>query len=259
MNLIYPSLIGFLLLVSLALPAETEKIDLEKALVAPNFEYPFGTDYLGRDVFSRVLKALSIDIGLSLLIVSTSAIIGILLGLISGYYKIFDKLITPIVDAFLAFPEIVFALVIVSSLGPGMLTTAMALIAFGWMRYTRLVRGLVFSLKERDFVTMLRSIGASDRRIIFLHILPNVIPQTIPLITYHLGHSIVSISALGFLGLGVQPPTPELGAMLNEGRFYLMSAWWLTFFPGIFIVLLTFLFIGFGNSLNEVKRNVIRD
>jgi len=90
-NLIYPSLIGFLLLLSLALPAETEKIDLEKALVAPNFEYPFGTDYLGRDVFSRVLKALSIDIGLSLLIVSTSAIIGILLGLISGYYKIFDS------------------------------------------------------------------------------------------------------------------------------------------------------------------------
>lgn len=259
MKLIYPIAIALILLLSLTLPADTEKINLNKTLEAPNLENLFGTDYLGRDVFGRVLKAISIDIGLSLIIVSTSAVIGTLLGLMSGYYNRFDKPTIFLVDLFLAFPEIVFALVLVSSLGPGMITTAFALIAFGWMRYTRLVRGLVLSIKEMEFVTMLKSAGASDKRIIFLHILPNVIPKTIPLITYHLGHSIISISALGFLGLGVQPPTPELGTMLNEGRFYLMSAWWLTFFPGIFILLLTFLFIAFGNSLIEVKRDVVRD
>lgn len=259
MRKVYLGLIFFLILMSFFPPKDPEKVEIERNLVPPNFEEPFGTDNLGRDVFSRVIRALSIDIGLSILIVSVSASIGILVGLIAGYYRRIDNFSTFFVDAFLAFPEIVFALVIIGSFGPGVFTTALALIAFGWMRYTRLVRGLVLSLKESEFVNMLRLSGASDYRIIFLHIFPNVIPKTIPLITYHLGHSMISIAALGFLGLGVQPPTPELGAMLSEGRFYLMTAWWLTVFPGLAIVLITLLFIKIGDSFSEVKRDATRD
>ncbi len=243
------------------LTADPTKIDLHNNLHPPSLEHPFGTDNLGRDVFARVVNAAKIDLAISLVIVGLSAIIGIAIGLISGYYGgLIDKITICLIDIFLALPELILALVIVGALGPGLFNSALALVALGWVRYARIVRGSVLSVKERQFVEVAKAAGINDLGLIIRHILPNVISPVITIAMLHLGHSVLSLASLGFLGLGAQPPTPEWGTMLNEGRVYLREAWWLSVFPGLAIMLtvLSFTLLGDGlkDALNPKSRRI---
>lgn len=229
------------------------EINLQNNLHPPSLKHLFGTDNLGRDVLARTIHAAKVDLTISLVIVSLSAIIGIAIGLISGYYgSIIDKIIVCLIDIFLALPELILALVIVGALGPGLLNSALALVALGWVRYARIVRGSVMSIKERQFVEMSRAAGIDDFNLIVKHILPNIISPAITLAMLHLGHAVLSLASLGFLGLGAQPPTPEWGAMLNEGRVYLREAWWLSVFPGLAIMLTVLSFTLLGDGLRDV-------
>lgn len=238
--------------VFLLFPIEESKIDLNKILKEPNLENVFGTDHLGRDLLLRILRALRLDLMLSALVVVLSSIVGILLGILSGYFKKIDKAVIFLTDLFLALPDLVFALVLVGVLGPGIMNAVIALTVFGWMRYSRAVRSLVLSLKESGFVEASKAIGASDSWIMFRHVLPNVLPKIIPLFTYHFGHAMISFTALSFLGLGAQPGTDELGTMLSEGKDYMFSAPWLVVFPAFMIIAVVVALTFFGNKI-ELK------
>ncbi len=227
-------------------------INLQNSLQPPSLKHPFGTDNLGRDLLARVFHAAQIDLAISLLIVSLSVIIGIFIGLISGFFKKVDKITIGIIDVFLALPELILALVIVGALGPGLFNSALALVVLGWIKYARVVRGSVLSIKERQFVEMARAAGLSDFGLIIKHILPNVLSPVVTIAMLHLGHAVLSLAALGFLGLGAQPPTPEWGTMLNEGRVYLRVAWWWSVFPGLAIVLTVFSFTLLGDGLKDI-------
>lgn len=253
-------LLIFAISILFLLPIVEPEIKIDKALRPPNAENPFGTDQLGRDILARILLALRLDLVLGALVVVISSSIGILLGLLASHFSTVDKLVIFITDVFLALPELVFALVLVGILGPGIESAVIALTAFGWMRYSRTVRGIGLFLKESGFVELLKAIGASDSRIIFRHVFPNTLPRIIPLFAYHYGHAIVSFAALSFLGLGAQPPVAELGAMLSEGKNYMFSAPWLVFFPTTVIVIVVAILTFLGNRLeaNFSPRRVSR-
>lgn len=239
-------------------PIEEPKIDLNKILEEPNRENIFGTDHLGRDLLLRILHALRLDLMLSAIVVVLSSIIGILMGILSGYFQKIDKLVIFITDLFLALPDLVFALVLVGVIGPGIMNAVIVLTVFGWMRYSRAVRSLVLSLKESGFVEVSKAIGAPDSWIMFRHILPNVLPKIIPLFTYHFGHAIISFTALSFLGFGAQPGTDELGTMLNEGKYYMFSDPWLVVFPASTIIAIVMALTFFGYKIEFKLRRDVR-
>ena len=235
------------------LTSDPTKINLQNNLQPPSLKHVFGTDNLGRDVFARVIHAAKVDLTISLIIVGLSAIIGVAIGLVSGYYGgIIDKITVCLIDVFLALPELILALVIVGALGPGLFNSALALVALGWVRYARIVRGSVMSIKERQFIEVSKAMGIDDFNLIVKHILPNVVSPAITLAMLHLGHAVLSLASLGFLGLGAQPPTPEWGTMLNEGRVYLREAWWMSVFPGLAIMLAVLSFTLLGDGLRDV-------
>lgn len=235
------------------LTKDPTEIDLRECLQPPSLKHPFGTDHLGRDVFARVVHATKVDLIVSLIIVCLSTLIGVTLGLISGYYGgLIDKVVVCFIDIFLALPELILALVIVGALGPGLLNSALALVALGWVRYARVTRGSVMSVKERQFVESLKALGIDDFSLIVRHILPNVISPVITIAMLHLGHTVLSLASLGFLGLGAQPPTPEWGTMLYEARSYLRSAWWLSVFPGLAIMVTVMSFTLLGDGIRDI-------
>lgn len=251
----------FLFPITILSPLTTDpaKIDLQTNLQPPSLKHPFGTDNLGRDVFARVIHAAKVDLAVSLVIVCLSAIIGVVVGLISGYYGgIIDKMIVCLIDIFLALPELILALVIVGALGPGLQNSALALVALGWVRYARVVRGSVMSIKERQFIEVCRAAGINDFSLIAKHILPNAATPVITLAMLHMGHVVLSIASLGFLGLGAQPPTPEWGTMLNEGRVYLREAWWMSVFPGLAIMFTVISFTLLGDGLRDMMDPKLR-
>jgi peptide/nickel transport system permease protein len=230
-------------------PYDPVEVDLYNNIHSPSWEHPFGTDNLGRDVLTRVIHATRIDILAGLFIIGISMIIGISIGIFAGYYGGFiDKVLVGMMDTFLALPEIILALVLVGALGPGLFNVTLALSLLGWVKYTRVSRGLALSLKEKEFIEAMKAVGVNDFYLITRHIVPNTIPPLLTLAALHLGHAILSLAALGFLGLGAQPPMPEWGAMLNEGRIFLRVGWWLSIFPGLMIMItvLAFNFIGDG-------------
>jgi peptide/nickel transport system permease protein len=247
-------LLFFGLMVALSpLSGDPTKIDLKNNLQPPSTDHPFGTDHLGRDVLTRIVHAARIDLGIALVVVSLSAGIGVLIGLVSGLYGgIVDRIVVCLIDIFLALPELILALVIVGALGPGLLNSATALIILGWVRYARIVRGSVISIKEKSFVELARASGVGNFSLMFRHILPNVISPVVTLSMLHLGHAILSLASLGFLGLGAQPPTPEWGTMLSEGRIYLREAWWMSVFPGMAIMLTVLSFTLLGDGLRDI-------
>jgi peptide/nickel transport system permease protein len=208
-----------------------------------------GNDYLGRCVLSQLIYGARVSLPVGVLVVSVTALFGTLLGLVTGYFAgLIDQVIMRAVDILLAFPGLILALVLVGLLKPGLLNVLLALSIVGWMQYTRVVRGVVLSVKERQFIDAARALGARDHYILFRHILPETLPYVIVLATLKTGQIILAAAALSFLGLGVQPPTPEWGAMLNNGRAFLRTAPHLTIFPGltIMITVLAFNFLGDG-------------
>jgi len=233
-------------------PYNPIEVDLCNNILSPSWEHPFGTDNLGRDVFTRVIHATRIDILASLFIVGISVIIGLFIGIFAGYYGgIIDKVLVSTMDTFLALPEIILALVLVGALGPGIFNAALALSLFGWVRYARVSRGLTLSIKEKEFIEATKAVGVSDFYLIARHIAPNTVAPISTLATLHLGHAILSLAALGFLGLGAQPPMPEWGTMLNEGRVFLRVGWWLSVFPGLMIMITVLAFNLLGDGLRD--------
>ncbi|HAX70034.1 MAG TPA: ABC transporter permease [Anaerolineales bacterium] len=217
------------------------------ALQAPSLEYPMGTDNVGRDNFTRFLYGGQLSLRIGLTGITLGALIGIALGLISGYFGGWlDSFISWFTDVLMAFPDILLALAIIAILGPG-INNAMLAIGIAFVpSFMRLTRSSVLALREMTYIEAAKALGSSDARILVRHILPNSIRTLLVLITLGIGSSILAGAALNFLGLGAEPPTAEWGAMLNAGMKFVRQAWWLTVFPGlgIFLAVLSINLIG---------------
>ena len=207
------------------------------ALAPPSAQHLFGTDDAQRDVFSRVLYGGQVSLRVGLISVGIAAIIGSLLGLIAGYFGGWlDSLIMRFMDILLAFPGILLALAVVTVLGPGLFNVMIAVGIGGVPVYTRVARASALSTRSRDYVVGARTVGCGDARILWAYILPNSLAPLVVLATLGVATAILTASGLSFLGLGAQPPTPEWGAMLTNGRTYLRQAWWPAVFPGLAIL-----------------------
>jgi peptide/nickel transport system permease protein len=201
-------------------------------------EHPLGTDHLGRDILSRILYGGRISLGVGLSAVSLSCLIGVTLGLLAGFHGgRTDAFIMRVVDVFLAIPYILLAMGVVFALGPSLLNVILVMAVTRWVQFARIVRADVLSLREREFVSGARARGSRSLRLLLRHVLPNALTPIIVVATLELAFMIIYESALSFLGLGVQPPTPTWGWMLSDGRNYVATAWWLATFPGLAIML----------------------
>jgi peptide/nickel transport system permease protein len=222
-------------------------------LKGPSWDHPFGTDSLGRDILSRIIYGSRISIIIGLIAVSISLVPGTILGLLSGFYgKYIDEPVMRSMDIMLAFPAILLAIFITAILGPNLLNTMIAVGIVYIPHYARVVRSSVLSLKEQLFVEAVKSVGGGNLRIIALHIFPNTIPPIIVYATLGMGTAVLQAAALGFLGLGAQPPMPEWGAMLSEGRQYIQNAPHVAAFPGLAIFTLVLSFNLFGDGLRDI-------
>ncbi|MCK4398464.1 MAG: ABC transporter permease [Methanophagales archaeon] len=226
--------------------------ELKKRLSSPSSEYPLGTDHLGRCILSRLIYGARISLPIAMTVIGITFAIGVTIGAISGYLGgVTDEIIMRIVDVLLTFPGLILALAIIAALGPGIFNAGIALVVVGWAGYTRIVRGSVLSVKEKEFVEGVRALGASDFYILVRHILPNVIAPVIPLAMLGIGYVILAVAGLSFLGLGAQPPMPEWGAMLNDGRAFMRSAPHLMIFPGLAIMVTVLAFNLVGDGLRD--------
>jgi len=221
-------------------------------LQPPSSTYWFGTDELGRDVFSRVLSGAKYSLGIAFIILSIAVVVGTLVGLIAGYVGgLVDELLMRLTDLFLAFPALVLAMAIAATLGRNLQNTVIALTVVYWPWYARLVRGQVLWLKEREFIEAARAIGASPWRIVGRHILPNTLAVIIVQLTLDVGYAVLATSGLSFLGLGAQPPTPEWGTMIAGARTFFRDAWWYMTFPGLTLTLTVLGFNLLGDGLRD--------
>jgi peptide/nickel transport system permease protein len=234
-------------------PYDPDDVKVEKRLLPPGEHHLMGTDGFGRDIFSRVVFGTRYSLFLALVVVSINLLLGLMVGSIAGYFGgLIDELIMRIVDILLAFPNIILALCIVGVLGPSIQNLILALVALGWVGYTRVSRGLVLSIKEQGFIGAAKALGGSNMYIIMRHIIPNAFPPLLVLATLHVSHTILSIAALSFLGLGVQAPTPEWGAMLSEGKQFIFTHPHVMIFPGVAITLSVLSFNLLGEGLRDV-------
>lgn len=227
--------------------------EIKNKFRSPCLSHPFGTDELGRDIFSRVVYGSRISLQAGSVAISLALAIGIPLGLLAGYFGgIVDEIIMRTVDVFLSFPPLLLALAIAAMLGPS-LTNAMVAIAIAWWPwYTRLLRGEAVSVRERDYVQAAKALGASWRRIIFRHLLPNTIVPVVIQASMDFGSVILTSASLSFLGLGAQPPLPEWGLMVSTARTYFLTYWWVGTFPGLAIFLSVLAFNLVGDGLREL-------
>ena len=225
-------------------PHDPLKGSLAKRLKAPawqeggTIEYPLGTDKLGRDILSRMIHGARVSLAVSLVAILVGGALGTGLGLISGYFgRWVDSVIMRLVDISLSLPTILLALVLVAAVGPSFATVIIVLVVLLWARYARLVRAETLSIKERDFIARARVAGASHTRIMLKYILPNVVNSLVVLATLNVGYVILLESALSFLGAGLPRPTPAWGLMIADGRELIVTAWWVSMFPGLAIML----------------------
>ena len=239
-------------LAPLLFPEDPTEPRFERVLRPPSWEHPLGTDNLGRDLLTRVAYGGRVSFLIGVLAVVTSAAVGVPVGLLSGYYGgRFDLLVQRLVDLLLAFPGFLLALTLVAVLGVGVTNVVVAVGLASAPVYVRLVRGVALSVRNQAFVEAARALGASDRRILFRHVLPNCTAPVIVQSTLQLGTAILTAAGLGFLGLGVKPPTPEWGTMLGEGQTYLFSSWYMATFPGLAIFLSVLAFNLLGDGLRD--------
>jgi peptide/nickel transport system permease protein len=226
--------------------------DLEATLLPPSLAHPLGTDNFGRDVLSRIIWGVRLDLLMGVFGVFTPFVIGCVIGLVAGFFGgIVDTLLMRILDVTISFPFFVLMIAIISVLGPGLVSFFIAVSLVGWVSYARLIRSQALVLKHADFVLAARALGYGRLRIMFRHVLPNAV---VPAIVFSMSDIVLVVllgSSLSYLGLGVQPPAAEWGVMIAEGQNFLATAWWICFFPGLAIVLLALGFSLLGDGLAE--------
>lgn len=233
-------------------PYSVTQADYNHVLEGPSKLHWFGTDTFGRDIFSRVIAGTRISFLVGLSSVTCGAVLGSILGLVSGFYGGFlDSLIMRISDTLFAFPGIILAIGIIAILGPGLYNVVIAVAIFSMPMFARIVRSNTLALKNTVYIEAAENLGASDKRILFKHLLPGSFSNIIVYFTMTIGNSILTASSLSFLGMGAQPPSPEWGAMLSGGRDYIGLAWHMTFFPGLAIFLTVLAFNLLGDGLRD--------
>ncbi len=226
--------------------------DMAKRLAPPTHANWMGTDVLGRDVLSRILYGARISIPVGIAAVILAAVLGTVVGSMAGYLGgVLDELMMRVTDVMLAFPTVILALVITAALGAGIQNAVIAIMVAWWPSYARLVRGLVMAIKEREYVLVARALGASESRLLRMHVLRNIVSPVIILSTLDVGHAILTFASLSFLGLGPPPEIPEWGSMIAAGRDY-FDQWWIGTFPGLAILSLTMAFNIVGDSLRDM-------
>lgn len=226
----------------------------------PSSEHPFGTDTLGRDVLSRVIYGARISLAVGLLATAISTVIGLVLGAIAAYYGGFwDTLIMRLADIFLAFPYTLFVIMMIAVIGGGIQNVFIAIGILGWPSIARVFRSAILSIKENDYVDAARAMGASDFRIIVRHILPNSVATIVVYATMNIGGAILTESALSYLGMGVTPPQPSWGSMIQEGQTYLASSPWLMIMPGLAILSTVLAFTLLGDGLRDALDVKMKD
>jgi peptide/nickel transport system permease protein len=233
-------------------PFDSTAQELALRLTGPSPQHWFGLDELGRDILSRVLAGARISLLVGIVVVSISSSVGILVGAVAGYFGgRLDEVLSRIIDVLLAFPGLLLAIAMVAVLGPSLVNVVFALSLIGWVGYARLVRGQVLRARELEFVQAARALGASTPRVLVRHVIPTALPAVSVQATLGMGGAILAEASLSFLGLGVQPPTPSWGTMLNYGRIHLLDAPHLTIFPGLAIAVLVLGFNFLGDGLRD--------
>ncbi|MBS0332434.1 MAG: ABC transporter permease [Proteobacteria bacterium] len=230
------------------------ELNLGATLQAPSAQHWLGTDNFGRDVLARIIAATSVDLQFGFFSVLPTLVVGTALGVIAGANRWVDAILMRVLDLVVAFPFYVLIIAIVATLGPGIFNMYIAVCLVGWASYARLVRGEVLIVAKHQYVEAARALGFSSARVLWRHVLPNVIVQPVLLATTNFIAWILVGSALGFLGLGVQPPSPEWGVMIGEGRVYLYQAPWMAIFPGFAIFYVSLAAILIGDGLSDVLR-----
>jgi peptide/nickel transport system permease protein len=266
--LIMVSVAGLALAADYVAPRSPTSQQILLRLKPPGFQDPrsgtvawLGTDHLGRDILSRIVYGSRVSLVVSLPAVAVSALLGMTLGLLAGYYRSgIETVVMRCVDLQLAFPFILLALSIVALMGPSLRNIIIVFAITTWPVYARTTRGIVLALRAQEFVQAARSLGASNQRILWRHIAPGVVSPVLVLVSFEVARMIILEASLGFLGLGVPPPTPTWGSMLADGRDYLRDAWWIALFPGLAIMLTAagsnFLGDGLRDMLDPTLRNV---
>lgn len=230
------------------------KTSIRELYSPPSAEHFFGTDELGRDVYSRVVHGARISLASASMIIGIACLIGVALGTIAGYWGGWiDRVIMTLVDLVLAFPSLILALAVSAALGPGLRSAIIAAAGVWWPVYARLLRGITLQLAEMEFVTAARAMGASAPRIILRHILPNAVYAIIVRISIDLGLAVLLLASLSFIGLGASAPTPEWGAMVAWGRLYFLTEWWIGGFPALAITLVVVAITMLGDGLNDLR------
>ncbi|UCD85647.1 MAG: ABC transporter permease [Deltaproteobacteria bacterium] len=241
-------------------PYDSGKIDVTRILEPPSREHPLGTDELGRDVLSRMIWGSRISLAVGFVAVGILSIIGVLLGSLAGYYGGWiDSVIMRFVDIMLCFPTYFLILAVIAFVSPSIWAIMIVIGVFGWMGVARLIRAEILSLKEREFILAARSQGARDLRIIFRHILPNALSPVLVSAILGVAAAILTESALSFLGIGVQPPTPSWGNMLTAGKDNIDIAWWLSLYPGLAILITVLGYNLLGEGIRDALDPRLRD
>lgn len=233
-------------------PYDPTDLNIKEALSKPSFSHFFGTDHLGRDVFSRMIYGARISLSIGFSSVGIAVIIGLLIGSIAGYYGgRTDLLLMRFVDIMLCFPSFFLILAVVAILEPNITNIMIVIGITSWMGVARLIRAEILSLKEREFILAVKALGATDFRIIFYHLIPNAIAPILVSAVLHIAAAVLIESSLSFLGLGVQPPIPSWGNIIMEGKASLGICWWLTLFPGAAILITVLSYNLLGEGLRE--------
>ena len=241
------------LLAPLIAPYDPLAQSIQDGLKPPSAEHLFGTDKLGRDVFSRILYGARISLFVGVSVVLISASIGAILGILAGYLGGWaDEMLMRITDIFFAFPALILAMAIAGALGPSLQNALIAISAVTWPVYARLLRGQVLALKEREFVLAAKTVGVPEWQIMMRHLLPNMLAPLLVQASFDMGGAILAVAGLSFIGFGAQPPTPEWGVMISDARTYMATAWWMGVFPAVAIMLVVGSFNLLGDGLRDV-------
>lgn len=258
-TIVLAAVVGSAIFAQWIAPHDPTQQDIRRKLIPPMWmpdgqpTFPLGTDELGRDILSRIIYGSRISLAIGTTAVGIGVTVGTLLGLIAGFYRQWvDNLIMRVADIQLAFPFLLLAIAVIGVLGPGLRNTILVLGFASWMIYARVIRAEVLSVRERDYVLAARAVGVQAKHLMWRHILPNVVHVVIVIATLEIARMILVESALSFLGLGVQPPTPSWGGMLSDSQQYLATAWWLTTWPGAAIAVTVLAVNLLGDWLRDV-------